>query len=97
VIHYLEERINAMMHIWGVEVDDLDQAAAQPQDSLLNGPALPGQGLDQGDVDAMMIEMEAAQSLLVPSSPVELSAEAQSSSLAMVTHMDDADKIAVFS
>lgn len=97
VIHYLEDRINAMIQIWGVDVEDLDQAAAQPQDRLLNGPALPGQGLAQGDVDAMMVEMEAAQALLVPCSPVELSPEALSSSLALVSQMDDADKVAAFS
>lgn len=59
VLRFLEQRIDSMMAIWG----DAGVASAPPppapatgQDSLLNGPALPGEGLGQTDVDLMMDE-----------------------------------------
>jgi chemotaxis protein CheZ len=56
VLRYLEGRINAMIDIWGLggtEHAARAGAAASPP-SLLNGPSLPGHGLDQGDVDMVM-------------------------------------------
>jgi chemotaxis protein CheZ len=55
VLRFLEERIDSMMAIWG----DSGVAAAPPpskaeEPSLLNGPARPGEGLGQTDVDMMM-------------------------------------------
>jgi chemotaxis protein CheZ len=55
VLRYLEGRINAMIEIWG-----LGGAAAQAKPAhlaevtLLHGPAAPGEGLDQADVDMVM-------------------------------------------
>jgi len=53
VLRYLEGRINAMVEIWG-----LDGIAPAPKSAatvtLLHGPARPGEGLDQDDVDAVM-------------------------------------------
>lgn len=60
VLRYLEGRINAMIDIWGL--DNLGAAAPAPQHdqhmspdrALLNGPARPGDGLDQTDIDMVM-------------------------------------------
>ena len=59
VMRYLEGRINAMIDIWGLEgamaAEAAENARAHQADShLLNGPARPGHGLDQDDVDMVM-------------------------------------------
>ena len=58
VLHYLEDRINAMIGIWGLDgamaAEAAEKRAAEDDKALLNGPALPGQGLDQADVDIVM-------------------------------------------
>ena len=57
VLHYLEDRINAMIGIWGLDGAMAAEAAekrAVDDRSLLNGPARPGHGLDQADVDMVM-------------------------------------------
>jgi len=59
VMRYLEGRINAMIKIWGLdgamaaEADETERAR-DGEAALLNGPALPGHGLDQGDIDMVM-------------------------------------------
>jgi chemotaxis regulatin CheY-phosphate phosphatase CheZ len=54
VMRYLEGRINAMIDIWGNEPGpEVADAPAKP-DPLVNGPAKPGTGLDQCDVDMML-------------------------------------------
>lgn len=54
VLRYLEGRINAMIEIWGLG----GAAAPNPEHladvTLLHGPAAPGEGLDQADVDIVM-------------------------------------------
>ena len=56
VLRFLEDRIDSMMAIWG----DSGVVAAPPppalkaEASLLNGPARPGEGLVQHDVDMML-------------------------------------------
>ncbi|QCI63054.1 protein phosphatase CheZ [Phreatobacter stygius] len=55
VLRFLEDRIDSMMGIWGdagVAAAPLPAKAGEP--SLLNGPARPGEGLAQDDVDLMM-------------------------------------------
>jgi chemotaxis regulatin CheY-phosphate phosphatase CheZ len=56
VLRYLEGRINAMIEIWGLGGGAA--ATAQPghlaEVMLLHGPAAPGEGLDQADVDMVM-------------------------------------------
>jgi chemotaxis protein CheZ len=56
VLRFLEERIDSMMAIWGE--GGLESAPPPPvkasEPSLLNGPARPGEGLEQGDVDLML-------------------------------------------
>ena len=58
VLRYLEERINAMIGIWGLDgamaAEAAEKRALDGDRSLLNGPAKPGHGLDQADVDMVM-------------------------------------------
>ena len=58
VLRFLEERINAMIGIWGLDgtmaAEAAEKRAADGDNALLNGPSLPGQGLDQADVDMVM-------------------------------------------
>jgi len=59
VLRYLEARINAMIDIWGLDGATAAEAAEAARASeeaagLLNGPALPGHGLDQTDIDMVM-------------------------------------------
>jgi chemotaxis protein CheZ len=65
VLRYLEGRINAMIKIWGLGGAMAAEAAENEQvrhgeAALLNGPALPGHGLDQGDIDMVMAPAEHA-------------------------------------
>lgn len=56
VVRYLEGRINAMIDIWGLQGAMSAEAAAAgaSRPDALSGPARPGYGLDQSDVDAVM-------------------------------------------
>jgi chemotaxis protein CheZ len=58
VLRYLEGRINAMIEIWGLDgalaAEAAEKRAVDAGKALLNGPARPGQGLDQADVDIVM-------------------------------------------
>jgi chemotaxis protein CheZ len=62
VMRYLEGRINAMINIWGLDGTMAAEAAeaerARVDAALLHGPALPGQGLGQTDVDVVMGPVE---------------------------------------
>lgn len=56
-LKYVEDRINAMIDIWGE--DDISDTHASvveevdPDKDLLNGPALGDAGIDQADIDAL--------------------------------------------
>lgn len=55
VLRYLENRITAMIDLWGAKkVPDAAEVARSGDRALLNGPAKPGHGLDQADVDMVM-------------------------------------------
>lgn len=63
VLHYLEERLDRMIRIWGVEgyeLDDDDGSEGvksmdkRPDAHLLNGPQLDGEGVNQSDIDALL-------------------------------------------
>ncbi len=59
VLRYLEGRINAMIDIWGLDnamaAEAAETAKARDREAaLLNGPAQPGLGLDQADIDVVM-------------------------------------------
>src|SRR5947209_14593734 len=53
VLRYLEGRINAMISIWGLDgamaAEAAERESVRSDAALLNGPARPGQGLDQSD------------------------------------------------
>jgi chemotaxis protein CheZ len=74
VLRHLEGRINAMIKIWGLEgamaaeAAETERARAD-EASLLNGPARPGQGLDQSDVDVVMRPAEHAEVAAAPARP----------------------------
>ncbi|HVJ52451.1 MAG TPA: protein phosphatase CheZ [Aliidongia sp.] len=80
-LRYLEERVDAMIRIWGVDSDERDAVITavvdtRPDAHLLHGPALTG-GVDQSMVDALMngggadIDFAVAPSEAAPPSPVE--------------------------
>lgn len=57
-LRYIEQRVNAMINIWGVEkLAGLqvapDNTDTRPDAHLLNGPQLDGLGVSQADVDSM--------------------------------------------
>ena len=59
VLRYLEGRINAMIDIWGLDgamaAEAAETARARKSEAaLVSGPARPGHGLDQADVDVVM-------------------------------------------
>ncbi|MCC7348150.1 MAG: protein phosphatase CheZ [Variibacter sp.] len=60
VMRYLEGRLSAMIDLWGRADDTAGEGAVSEERALLNGPAMPGQGLDQSDVDRMMDPKPAA-------------------------------------
>ena len=56
-LNFLENRVLAMIDIWGLE--DIDESNRKMQDQrddahLLNGPARRGEGVDQAEVDRMI-------------------------------------------
>jgi chemotaxis protein CheZ len=69
-LRFIEQRINAMIEIWGVDdiafkIDDIAarmeafaEAAGRDGERLLNGPQRKGEGLRQDDVDHMLSERE---------------------------------------
>jgi chemotaxis regulatin CheY-phosphate phosphatase CheZ len=82
VLRYLEGRINAMIDIWGLDgamsAEAAETRAVETGKALLNGPAKPGQGLDQADVDMVMgpaaVSREADE-IAPPLQPVEEAVE----------------------
>jgi chemotaxis regulatin CheY-phosphate phosphatase CheZ len=67
-LRYIEERVNAMIEVWGVDrsggggMPDVAAAHrklndARPDAHLLNGPQLEGQGVSQNDIDALFDNM----------------------------------------
>jgi chemotaxis regulatin CheY-phosphate phosphatase CheZ len=61
-LRYLEQRVNTMIEIWGVE--GIDPAAAPPDTTddrpdahLLEGPQMEGEGSSQDDIDRLLQEM----------------------------------------
>ena len=55
VLHFLEERIEAMNLIWGgKDTRGLKAETPSIEASLLNGPALPGEGLEQPGIDEIL-------------------------------------------
>src|SRR5437763_16058248 len=69
-LRYLEDRINAMISIWGLDgamaAEAAEARAVDEDKALLNGPAKPGHGLDQADVDMVMGPAAAAEARPAP-------------------------------
>lgn len=64
-LRYLEQRVNSMIEIWGINPEDAAKVVHAPMDKrpdahLLNGPAREGEGVDQADVDRLLNEAPAA-------------------------------------
>ncbi|MBL8838043.1 MAG: protein phosphatase CheZ [Alphaproteobacteria bacterium] len=57
-LRYLEQRVAAMVEIWGVDENTKPTAAPsmdmRPDAHLLNGPARPGEGHSQAEIDALL-------------------------------------------
>ena len=62
-LRYLEQRVNSMIEIWGVEelraLTNRDLGDTRPDAHLLNGPSL--QGVSQDDVDSLLADLNATQ------------------------------------
>ena len=60
VLQFLENRVAAMMDIWGIEGISLDPIEddhdTRPDSHLLNGPQLEGDGVEQNDIDMMLTD-----------------------------------------
>lgn len=61
VLRYLEQRVNAMIQIWGVveetasgHVPDIKDGDTRPDAHLLNGPQKDGEGVSQDEIDALL-------------------------------------------
>jgi chemotaxis protein CheZ len=59
-LRFIEQRINAMIEIWGVDdiasrLAALESMAAEEEGRLINGPQPQGRGLRQDDIDAMLV------------------------------------------
>ena len=56
-LNYVEDRMNAMIDIWGeADIAEVDASVSDETDgdkNLLNGPAMAGEGIDQNDIDAL--------------------------------------------
>jgi len=55
-ITYVEERVNALVEVWGrEEIDKIEVALEEKTDDekLLDGPQLEGKGLSQDEIDAL--------------------------------------------
>ena len=63
-LKFVEERVNAIILAWGQEelsrvVDEFkEKIAVDPDKSLMHGPQLKGQGIDQSEVDRILAQNE---------------------------------------
>jgi chemotaxis protein CheZ len=60
---FVEERINAIIFTWGREelakvVVEIKEKQDDPDQNLLHGPQLPGQGVSQDEVDRMLAQTD---------------------------------------
>ncbi len=67
-LRYLEQRVNAMIDIWGVEsAKGVEQPADERPDAhLLNGPARPGHEKSQAEIDAILSGVSAGSDAKLP-------------------------------
>ncbi|WP_119419574.1 protein phosphatase CheZ [Desertibaculum subflavum] len=55
-IHHIEERLEKLVQVLGPEMGETREDRPSGDKALLNGPQLAGQGIDQAEVDAMMVD-----------------------------------------
>ncbi|MDP2800513.1 MAG: hypothetical protein Q8O26_01385 [Phreatobacter sp.] len=78
VLRFLEDRIDSMMAIWGegrAPTGPAPRPVSSEEASLLNGPAKPGEGLIQSDVDMMLDDglfADAAATAPAPAPPAQV-------------------------
>lgn len=51
---YIEDRLSTLQNAWGPDIEDKPAEAPDEDAALLNGPALDGEGIDQGSVDDLL-------------------------------------------
>ncbi len=80
VLRYLEQRVNAMIEIWGA--DGIEASAApgempddRPDSQLMDGPQMEGEGASQDDIDRILQEMLGGSGETSPE-PSEIASEA---------------------
>lgn len=59
-IHHIEERLEKLVQLLGPEMGETRDDRPTGDKALLNGPQLAGQGINQAEVDAMMIDADKA-------------------------------------
>ena len=72
-LRYIEQRVNSMIQIWGVNASDARHAVDDTNDTrrdahLLNGPAKDGEGVCQDDIDKLL-SGEVDASAIQPAKP----------------------------
>ncbi len=80
VLRYLEQRVNAMIEIWGVDGIDPSSAPSEmpddrPDSQLMEGPQMDGEGASQDDIDRILQEMLGGSDETSPE-PSEITSEA---------------------
>jgi chemotaxis regulatin CheY-phosphate phosphatase CheZ len=83
-LRYIEQRVMAMISIWGEDglagiVVKEEQTDSRPDAHLLNGPQLDGHGVSQADVDSMFDSPAAAPAPVPPPPPPPPPAPAKAS------------------
>jgi len=78
---HIEQRVLELRNLLGVTEEDIEDAKAEAEPvsedkALLSGPALEGEGIDQGEVDALMGSEGAAPAAQAPTAPAEKPAPA---------------------
>lgn len=53
-LKHIEAHIDKMRDVWGVTRDHASEDSEEGSDNLLHGPALDGEGIDQGQVDDLI-------------------------------------------
>ncbi len=60
-LKFVEERVHSVILTWGKDeieevVEEIKEEHVDPEKKLLNGPAMPGQGVSQKDVDSILAQ-----------------------------------------
>jgi chemotaxis protein CheZ len=64
VLHFIEQRLNAMIEVCGSPGEDILPSAAMTDAQLPNGPLPEGEGLKQDDVDRVLVVSDEAADAL---------------------------------